>query len=80
MSSCSCNDIVGYKFQPTDKELIDHFLWNKALDRDSAVQASGEVTGDFANGNLENYQVSTEFMFFFFRCKIAGHAVHLLYI
>ncbi|XP_021279677.1 NAC domain-containing protein 62-like isoform X2 [Herrania umbratica] len=49
MSRCSCNDIVGYRFHPSDKELIDHYLWNKALDRDSAVQAIGEITGDLCD-------------------------------
>ncbi|XP_022757655.1 uncharacterized protein LOC111304897 [Durio zibethinus] len=49
MSGCSCNDIVGYRFHPTDKELIDHYLWNKTLDRDSAVQAIGEVAGDLCD-------------------------------
>ncbi|XP_039060493.1 protein NTM1-like 9 [Hibiscus syriacus] len=44
-----CNDIVGYRFHPTDKELIDHYLCNKALDRDSAVQAIGEVVGDLSD-------------------------------
>ncbi|XP_039027551.1 protein NTM1-like 9 [Hibiscus syriacus] len=49
MNYCSCNEIVGYRFHPTDKELIDHYLWNKALDRDSAVQAIGEVIGDLSD-------------------------------
>ncbi|XVF33060.1 hypothetical protein REPUB_Repub17cG0135700 [Reevesia pubescens] len=49
MSSCSCNDTVGFRFHPTDKELIDHYLWNKALGRDSAVQAVGEVLGDLCD-------------------------------
>ncbi|GMI85853.1 hypothetical protein HRI_002254600 [Hibiscus trionum] len=60
MNYCSCNDIVGYRFHPTDKELIDHYLWNKALDRDSAVQAIGEVTGDLSDwepGELPRFSV-----------------------
>ena len=40
---------MGYRFHPTDKQLIDHYLWNKALDRDSAVQAIGEVVGDLCD-------------------------------
>ncbi|XVF72920.1 hypothetical protein PTKIN_Ptkin12aG0159600 [Pterospermum kingtungense] len=43
----SDNDIVGYRFHPTDKELVDHYLWNKILDRDSLVQAINEVHGIF---------------------------------
>ncbi|XP_017969884.1 PREDICTED: NAC domain-containing protein 14 isoform X1 [Theobroma cacao] len=46
MGSISSNsDIVGYRFHPTDKELVDHYLWNKILDRDSLVQAIKEVDG-----------------------------------
>ncbi|XVF72917.1 hypothetical protein PTKIN_Ptkin12aG0159300 [Pterospermum kingtungense] len=43
----SDSDIVGYRFHPTDKELVDHYLWNKILDRDSLVQAINEVHGIF---------------------------------
>ncbi|XWS31953.1 hypothetical protein CRYUN_Cryun23aG0119700 [Craigia yunnanensis] len=43
----SNSDIVGYRFHPTDKELVDHYLWNKILDRDSLVQAIKEVDGLF---------------------------------
>ncbi|KAK8997752.1 hypothetical protein V6N11_012290 [Hibiscus sabdariffa] len=60
MNYCSCNDIVGYRFHPTDEELIDHYLWNKAHDRDSAVQAIGEVTGDLSDwepGELPRFSV-----------------------
>ncbi|TYI14810.1 hypothetical protein ES332_A08G146500v1 [Gossypium tomentosum] len=39
--------IVGYRFHPTDKELVDHYLWNKILDRDSLVQAIKEVDSLF---------------------------------
>ncbi|XVF72912.1 hypothetical protein PTKIN_Ptkin12aG0158700 [Pterospermum kingtungense] len=53
MNYCGCNNTVGYRFHPTDKELIDHYLWNKALDRDSAVQAIGEVSGDLSNWEPE---------------------------
>ncbi|XWS31951.1 hypothetical protein CRYUN_Cryun23aG0119500 [Craigia yunnanensis] len=49
MNCCSCNDIVGYRFHPTDKQFIDHYLWNKTLDRDSAVQAIGEIVGDLCD-------------------------------
>ncbi|KAK6239620.1 hypothetical protein QUC31_005089 [Theobroma cacao] len=46
MGSISSNsDIVGYRFHPTDKELVDHYLWNKILDRDSLVHAIKEVDG-----------------------------------
>ncbi|KAK8499619.1 hypothetical protein V6N13_131973 [Hibiscus sabdariffa] len=41
------SDIVGYRFHPTDKELVDHYLWNKILDRDSLVQAIKEVDSLF---------------------------------
>ncbi|OMO82354.1 No apical meristem (NAM) protein [Corchorus olitorius] len=54
MSSCCCNDTVGYRFHPTDKELVDHYLWNKALDRDSAVQAIGDVHGDICDWEPED--------------------------
>lgn len=48
MTSINSNsDIVGYRFHPTDKELVDHYLWNKILDRDSLVQAIKEVGGLF---------------------------------
>ncbi|XWS35979.1 hypothetical protein CRYUN_Cryun20dG0042500 [Craigia yunnanensis] len=43
----SNSDIVGYRFHPTDKELVDHYLWNKILGRDSLVQAIKEVNGLF---------------------------------
>ncbi|KAL4339451.1 hypothetical protein GQ457_08G022170 [Hibiscus cannabinus] len=60
MNYCSCNDVVGYRFHPSDEELIDHYLWNKARDRDSAVQAIGEVTGDLSDwepGELPSFSV-----------------------
>nr|KJB24522.1 hypothetical protein B456_004G149000 [Gossypium raimondii] len=48
MSSIDGNShIVGYRFHPTDKELVDHYLWNKILDRDSLVQAIKEVDSLF---------------------------------
>ncbi|XVF33061.1 hypothetical protein REPUB_Repub17cG0135900 [Reevesia pubescens] len=43
----SNSDIVGYRFHPTDKELVDHYLWNKILGRDSLVQAIKHVNGLF---------------------------------
>ncbi|GMI75955.1 hypothetical protein HRI_001264700 [Hibiscus trionum] len=47
MSINGNSDIVGYRFHPTEKELVDHYLWNKILDRDSLVQAIKEVDSLF---------------------------------
>ncbi|XVF22253.1 hypothetical protein REPUB_Repub12eG0157700 [Reevesia pubescens] len=58
MSSYSCNDIVGYRFHPTDKELIHNYLWNKALDRDSTVQAICEVVDDLCDWKPEELSIN----------------------
>ncbi|XVE73596.1 hypothetical protein DITRI_Ditri11bG0131400 [Diplodiscus trichospermus] len=71
MNCCSCNDIVGYGFRPTDKELIDHYLLNKALGRDYDVQAIGEIDGDFCDWvpeELSRFSVrESNYRYFFYR-------------
>ncbi|XVF22258.1 hypothetical protein REPUB_Repub12eG0157900 [Reevesia pubescens] len=68
----SNNDIVGYRFHPTDKELVDHYLWNKILGRDSLVQAIKQVDGLFNKDPCElpccsNIKSADQVWYFFSR-------------
>ncbi|OMO82378.1 No apical meristem (NAM) protein [Corchorus olitorius] len=45
MEIINSDNIVGYRFHPTDKELVDHYLYNKVLERDGLVEAINEVKG-----------------------------------
>ncbi|KAA3469749.1 NAC domain-containing protein 41-like isoform X3 [Gossypium australe] len=73
MSSIDGNShIMGYRFHPTDKELVDHYLWNKILDRDSLVQAIKEVDSLFNKDpwelpGLSEIQSADQVWYFFSR-------------
>ena len=61
---------MGYRFHPTDKELVDHYLWNKILDRDSLVQAIKEVDGIFNKDPWELPRKNSKFIVYIYQFVI----------
>lgn len=71
----------GFRFHPTDEELITHYLSNKVFDPDFSAVAIGEVDMNKIEPwelPCEWFNFSISILFYFFKKKFGGESMVIL--